>query len=313
MFKKMLTVSPYKFILLTSIFFLFLGAYNIIISKVSLPEITFCNILLCESMLYFVVLLYFSLLLIIVCFSIFSHFYYYKDFYTSTTFYTKGRAIIYCLLQCSFVITDLQKAIIASKPLNIFPKLKHIHEMFFHEKVFSTLPKNHVYASSIDFRGYDAYSFPRESYDSIKKGDLSSVSLYEYKRISFKPQKFFDTQYRIYTQPFENQDHPKVLKGFRPKAVDLVDIGFFKEEGFIKSQELIRLPKKVTLTDFSSDFIKLVMADQNKVLHQDTILTKECLERLGIFLESYTSNTNMELAKDLNELISPGGPLYGLL
>ena len=87
----------------------------------------------------------------------------------------------------------------------------------------------------------------------------------------------------------------------------------FKEEGFIKSQELIRLPKKVTLTDFSSDFIKLVMADQNKVLHQDTILTKECLERLGIFLESYTSSTNMELAKDLNELISPGGPLYGLL
>ena len=145
MFKKMLTASPYKFILLTSIFFLFLGAYNIIISKVSLPEITFCNILLCESMLYFVVLLYFSLLLIIVCFSIFSHFYYYKDFYTSTTFYTKGRAIIYCLLQCSFVITDLQKAIIASKPLNIFPKLKLIHEMFFHEKVFSTLPKTRLY------------------------------------------------------------------------------------------------------------------------------------------------------------------------
>ena len=306
----MLTASPYKFILLTSIFFLFLGAYNIIISKVSLPEITLCNTLPYEDILYFITLLYFVLLLIIVCFSIFSHFYYYRDFYS---IYFRPKTIFHYFLNSSFVILELQRAATKANPLNISTKMKNFHEIFFHEKVFSTLPKNHVYVSSIDFRGYDAYSFPRESYDSIKKGDLSSVSLYEYKRISFKPQAFFDDQFRTYSQPFENQNHPKVLGGFRPKAVDLVDIGFFKEEDFIKSQELIRLPKKVTLTDFSSDFIKLVMADKERILHQDTILTKECLDRLGIFLESYTSNTNMELAKDLNELISPGGPLYGLL
>ena len=292
MFKKMLTASPYKFILLTSIFFLFLGAYNIIISKVSLPEITLCNTLPYEDILYFITLLYFVLLLIIVCFSIFSHFYYYRDFYS---IYFRPKTIFHYFLNSSFVILELQRAATKANPLNISTKMKNFHEIFFHEKVFSTLPKNHVYVSSIDFRGYDAYSFPRESYDSIKKGDLSSVSLYEYKRISFKPQAFFDDQFRTYSQPFENQNHPKVL------------------EDFIKSQELIRLPKKVTLTDFSSDFIKLVMADKERILHQDTILTKECLDRLGIFLESYTSNTNMELAKDLNELISPGGPLYGLL
>ena len=62
MFKKMLTASPYKFILLTSIFFLFLGAYNIIISKVSLPEITLCNTLPYEDILYFITLLLYCIL-----------------------------------------------------------------------------------------------------------------------------------------------------------------------------------------------------------------------------------------------------------
>ncbi len=93
----------------------------------------------------------------------------------------------------------------------------------------------------------------------------------------------------------------------------IVLIGFFKSGHFLKAKASIIKPSNINFIDFSDDFKKLVMINNNRFLHKDTILSKDCSDRLNFFVESYILNENMELCQELDKLISPEGLLYGLL
>ena len=265
------------------------------------------NFIIIISIIYFGVLLLLSIFFILVYFII------YKDYFLNCKTFIFLKRGISAFLQLSFVIIELQRKIIESKPFNIRAKLSRIHEVLFHEKVYSSLPKGSLYSASFSQRGYDAKSLHSKDLGSFVRGDITQLELYEFKKFSDKQQDFYNRVSHLYSDRSVNTDHSNTLQGFRPKGVKFIEVGFFEFKYFSKAESIIVKPKNINLIDFSKDFERLVLNKTTRSLHSDTILTKECLERLNIFIDSYTTGENKEFCELVLHLTSPGGSLHGLL
>ena len=261
----------------------------------------------------FVSFIYFGVLFLLSIFFIIVYFIKYKDYFTSCKVFLFFKSRFDLFAHSSFVLVPLQELIYKSKVINIPAKLSHIHEILFHEKIYSGLPKGSLYTASFDKRGYDSKSLHSQDLGNFIKGDFSGLQLYEFKKVSNQSQKFYDKLSQVYSKDFKLSGYPNVLEGFRPKGVKSVEVGFFEFKHFKKAESTIVKPENINLVDFSEDFDKLLINNKKGALDSNTVLTKECLERLNIFIDSYTTGENKEFCELVIKLTSPGGSLHGLL
>ena len=261
----------------------------------------------------FVSFIYFGVLFLLFIFFILVYFITYKDYFINCKTFVFLKSWLSFFLHSSFVIIELQRKITEVKPFNIFSKLPHIHEILFHEKIYSGLPKGSLYTASFDKRGYDSKSLHSQDLGNFIKGDFSGLQLYEFKKVSNQSQKFYDKLSQVYSKDFKLSGYPNILEGFRPKGVKSVEVGFFEFKHFKKAESTIVKPENINFIDFSEDFDKLLINNKKGALDSNTVLTKECLERLNIFIDSYTTGENKEFCELVIKLTSPGGSLHGLL
>jgi hypothetical protein len=194
---------------------------------------------------------------------------------------------------------------------------KGLPELIQHARIGTELmdqnPKQYYHISA-PYQGYDALSFTEEEFFKVRfEKDSSCVTFHE-KKFVFGARNL---KVENITNIVEKYSSPK-LEGFgsnfgaRPKAVNNVELGVFREGDYITLSES-NLPNKgeteVTIQDYSSVFEKLVWDYKRGCLKDGTIISDSEVERLEYFY--YLLEKNEKMCLIFNSVLE-NNPLFPL-